>query len=1088
MPSNVLIEPKPTSKLSKSSTTSRKFRLFKNHSRRKRPRSVETIKHPSNEHDQDLKRHLRLRITIAQARHIAPDLDTFVIVRCLKHSHRTHVVRNSTEPTWSCSFDVPINSITKRKQWRRGITIILCSKDRFRSQFLGQIHLPFPATKEEATAALFYDDVYNTSNWRPVHPTQNQQRKLSLSSTPRRRAFSESLGSEINVKTGLILEGFENDHSQVKNQRIKQVWRKLTQHHHNQPSSNMTSSAPTTPAVRSASSLPPEYGGYISKSSSSGTNTPSDYFSRQRHSRQASTDAFLSSAVSTPQTMSDSSSRKRLTARRKKKHGIEGKFHQDVMGVTFLEVCHAKDLPPERNLARTGFDMDPFVVVSYGTSTFRTSAVRHNLNPVWNEKLFFHVRHHEANFHLKFTVYDREKFSGNDLVAWCQVPIQNIIKQHKEMHFADNQEEEEEGIDMIEKEMDRLTFPLQMVNPDKWKNKRPTLTIRAKFMPYEEIRKMFWLSLAKAYDAEHTGTLSRLQVQSMLETIGSTITEATIDKFWSNNGKDPKNEAQEITLEELVNSLENYMKAEAEYNDNWSSPSLTPSASGDNMETLGLDMMRMTMKQDEDEEDEDEEDDEEDEDEEDEEDWNGIEEEEEEEEDDDQLPFGVLNPEIFDYSSMPTTPATGEQQQQQLTDVDLAEALIKEENSMMKRLPTTSNGSSMLRQHFPSHRRTAVEKVIRLKECPICHRPNLGRRSQMDIITHIATCAANDWTTVDRFLMGNFLTEAYAQRRWFVKLVRKVGYGKYSLGRDNANIIIQDRRTGQLIEEKMSVYVRLGMRLVYKGMKTSIQSKGAQRILTNLTLKQGRRFDSPNSAREIPGFIKFHKIQLHEVWKPVSSFKTFNEFFYRKLKPGARPTDSPEDPTVAVSPADSRMTAFDSVSEATRLWIKGIEFSLKKLLGDPCGAKELQGGPLAVFRLAPQDYHRFHSPVDGVVTKVKHISGQYYTVNPMAIRTTIDVFGENARTIVWMDSKQFGKVAVVCVGAMLVGSIIITAKVGSELKRADEMGYFAFGGSTLVVVFEKGKMNFDRDLLGNSDRTVETLVQVGNHIGRLPPQ
>jgi hypothetical protein len=88
----------------------------------------------------------------------------------------------------------------------------------------------------------------------------------------------------------------------------------------------------------------------------------------------------------------------------------------------------------------------------------------------------------------------------------------------------------------------------------------------------------------------------------------------------------------------------------------------------------------------------------------------------------------------------------------------------------------------------------------------------------------------------------------------------------------------------------------------------------------------------------------------------------------------------------------------------------------------------------------------------------------------------IDVFGENARTVVWMDSKEFGKVAVVCVGAMLVGSIIITAEVGSELKRTDEMGYFAFGGSTLIVVFEKGKMNFDHDLLDNSDKTLETLV------------
>lgn len=187
------------------------------------------------------------------------------------------------------------------------------------------------------------------SSWHPIQSTQSQQRKLSLSSTPRRRAFSESLGGEINVKTGLILEGFENDHSQVKNQRIKQVWKKLTHHHHHHQQKNMTNSAPTTPAVRSASSLPPEYGRYMPRSSSSGTNTPSDYFSRQRHSQQRSTDAFLSSAASTPSAISDSSSRKRLTARRKKKHGIEGKFHQDVMGVTFLEVCHAKDLPPERN-------------------------------------------------------------------------------------------------------------------------------------------------------------------------------------------------------------------------------------------------------------------------------------------------------------------------------------------------------------------------------------------------------------------------------------------------------------------------------------------------------------------------------------------------------------------------------------------------------------------------------------------------------------------------------------------------------------------------------------------------------------------
>lgn len=86
------------------------------------------------------------------------------------------------------------------------------------------------------------------------------------------------------------------------------------------------------------------------------------------------------------------------------------------------------------------------------------------------------------------------------------------------------------------------------------------------------------------------------------------------------------------------------------------------------------------------------------------------------------------------------------------------------------------------------------------------------------------------------------------------------------------------------------------------------------------------------------------------------------------------------------------------------------------------------------------------------------------------------MFGENTRTVVWIDSKEFGKVAVVCVGAMLVGSIIMTVKVGQEIKRADEMGYFAFGGSTLIVVFQKDKLIFDHDLLNNSDRTLETLV------------
>lgn len=328
-----------------------------------------------------------------------------------------------------------------------------------------------------------------------------------------------------------------------------------------------------------------------------------------------------------------------------------------------------------------------------------------------------------------------------------------------------------------------------------------------------------------------------------------------------------------------------------------------------------------------------------------------------------------------------------------------------------------------------------------------------------------------------------------------MKLVSKVGYGKYQIGSNNANIIVQDRNSGHLIEERMSVYVRLGMRLIYKGMKTGIQSRtgkakpdwmwmqktdmiAAQRLLTNMTLKQGRRYDSPYSKRDIKPFIKFHQLDMSEVLEPLSSFQTFNEFFYRKLKPNARPCEYPDDKNVVVSPADCRMLAFPTINDATRLWIKGNEFSLSKLLGDEILASEFYGGALAIFRLAPQDYHRFHSPVDGTIRDIKHIEGQYYTVNPMAIRTTLDVYGENTRSVVSMDSDKFGKVAVVLIGAMMVGSIKLTAEKGAYLKRTDELGYFAFGGSTIVVLWQEDTLTFDRDLVENSERMLESLVSL----------
>ena len=246
-----------------------------------------------------------------------------------------------------------------------------------------------------------------------------------------------------------------------------------------------------------------------------------------------------------------------------------------------------------------------------------------------------------------------------------------------------------------------------------------------------------------------------------------------------------------------------------------------------------------------------------------------------------------------------------------------------------------------------------------------------------------------------------------------------------------------------------------------------------------MSFKQGRKYDDPASAREIRGFINFHQLDMTEVRKPVEEFKNFNEFFYRELKPGARPCSAPENPKIIVSPADSRSVVFNTKDDATRIWVKGREFSIERLLGNayPQDAKRYKNGALGIFRLAPQDYHRFHIPVDGIMDKPKLIEGEYYTVNPMAIRSALDVYGENIRVCVPIDSVAHGRVMVICVGAMMVGSTIITRKAGERVHRAEELGYFKFGGSTILLLFEPGAMQFDADMVDNSNGAVETLVR-----------
>jgi phosphatidylserine decarboxylase len=304
------------------------------------------------------------------------------------------------------------------------------------------------------------------------------------------------------------------------------------------------------------------------------------------------------------------------------------------------------------------------------------------------------------------------------------------------------------------------------------------------------------------------------------------------------------------------------------------------------------------------------------------------------------------------------------------------------------------------------------------------------------------------------------------------------------------------RGTNEKFFESMPIYARLGMHLLFYGHEQTeiLETKRVEHLLRDQSIKEGKHFDSPASAKSIASFVKTYDLKLDELLEPdISKYKTFNEFFYRKLKDGARPVQNADDPAGLCSAADSRLTVYQTIDLAKKFWIKGKHFNIPSLLNVPADSEKalaFNGSSLAIFRLAPADYHRFHSPIDGEVGEVVHIPGQYYTVNPQAVNEPgFDVFTANTRSVLYMKHTQTGlPVAFVAIGALLVGSIAWTngGQKGNTVKKGEELGYFAYGGSTVVAVLPQGIVQFDSDLIKNSETPVETLVKVGYSLGKTP--
>lgn len=517
----------------------------------------------------------------------------------------------------------------------------------------------------------------------------------------------------------------------------------------------------------------------------------------------------------------------------------------DVVGIIFLEVVKITDLPPESNFTKTGFDMDPFVVASLGKKTYRTKVVRHNLNPVFNEKMIFNVLGHEQSYSFAFTVIDRDRYTGNDFIASTSLPLKDLMEtapsadpetglyrlrelpeyvqpdsssqksRFKRLGMSRSNSQQslakaarpalsknpsqmsqapsvpgdgalettqlpvpnpgllapvdqttggpavEVAADGEDPDFVLFDVPLKMKNLEKWEAKHnPVLTLRAKYMPYPALRQQFWRSMLKQYDTDENGSISKVELTTMLDTLGSTLRDSTIDSFFKRFPHAANSGESDLTTDEAVICLEDQLLSK-------SKPSMT-----DRIKDKLPDFAKGQS--------------------------------------------SGKEPAPSEVAPGPET-APGSQTSASTITVPKFSTPGEEGEILAERDDLNDRGE---------------EHVVEIRECPICHQPRLNKRTDSDIITHIATCASQDWRQVNNLVMAGFVTASQAQRKWYSKVITKISYGGYKLGANSANILVQDRMTGQISEEKMSVYVRLGIRLLYKGLKSNNMENKRSKLLS----------------------------------------------------------------------------------------------------------------------------------------------------------------------------------------------------------------------------------------------------------------
>ena len=229
--------------------------------------------------------------------------------------------------------------------------------------------------------------------------------------------------------------------------------------------------------------------------------------------------------------------------------------------------------------------------------------------------------------------------------------------------------------------------------------------------------------------------------------------------------------------------------------------------------------------------------------------------------------------------------------------------------------------------------------------------------------------------------------------------------------------------------------------------------------------------NSKISKRKILPFILKYNVDM-SVYEN-QSYNSFSDFFKRKriIK-----NKTFENELIAI--ADSKLQVF-SIQDNLELKIKQSIYSLNELIQDEQIVKKYKDGTCLIYRLSMDDYHRFMFLDDGNIINSKKIKGVLHTIRPISKR--YNVFCQNSRQVTFLNTKNFGRVIQIEIGAMLVGKIVNYKK--RNFKRLEEKGYFDFGGSTIVQLFEKEKIKIDGDILAKSNEDIETKVEIGMKIG-----